>query len=394
MAVSIRESGSSPQLPFSASPCWSLYSSFRRRRRGTGELELAQGRWAHTCSDRRGARRGVGLVLGWRASIPFGGQSSLKTVRETLEDPSRIDIWGSAIEPSLKALFTLGLLTLPATVIVSLRGPFAGLPEHDRHWQRLPALWRWSRPSWPGVADQSATTSLKRWDQAFHSDRPTTGSRILAWAAIAAFSAYSCFVIVLCAVGALVRLIGEHGAARGTELAPRTPAHGRRHNVLASHRRIDVRRRAVRPADLRPPSPADSSLRCGLRHGGGRTSSDCTATIHAHGVLGPGRVRSTRACLFDERRCLRRRPLASSVGPRRSRYRSVEDRRWSGLGRLPLRRAAASRTRTNPQDSGGHRATTISGRASSSCPAGGGWEISIVRGQFADGRQHCRSAAT
>jgi hypothetical protein len=226
VAVSIRESGFVAPVAVLGVAVWSLYCSPRSRRGGQTSSNWRRGDGLTLVLIVVVLVAGVGLVLGWRASIPFGGQSSLKTVRETLADPSRIDIWGSAIEPSLEALFTLGLLTLPATVIVSLRRPLRRAAR--------------ARPSLAAVAGVVAVVAaVLAWRSgpvgnyvtqelgpSLSLGSPDDRLPNAAWAVIAAFSAYSCFVIVLCAGSALVRLIGGHaGYEEEREHAPRTPAH-------------------------------------------------------------------------------------------------------------------------------------------------------------------------
>jgi hypothetical protein len=161
----------------------------------------------------------VALVLVWRSSIAFGGQSSLKTVRETFQDPSRIDIWGTAIEPSFEALFTLGLVTLPATALVSMRGlvrrigrshpPFAVAAGA---FAAVAAILAWRSGPVGNYVTRELGPSLSL-------GTPDDRFPKLAWAVIAALSAYSCFVLVLCVVGALVHPIRDD-----EDLARRTPA--------------------------------------------------------------------------------------------------------------------------------------------------------------------------
>jgi hypothetical protein len=162
---------------------------------------------------------GVGIVLAWRSSIPFGGQPSLRTVRETLEDPGRIDIWGAAVEPAFEALFTLGLLTLPATALVSVRGLVRRI-GHPRPWAAIAA------GSLAGVAAILAWRSgpvgnyvMRELGPSLSLGTPDDRFPELAWTAIVALSAYSCFVLVLCVVGILV-----HPAEDDSERIRRTPA--------------------------------------------------------------------------------------------------------------------------------------------------------------------------
>jgi hypothetical protein len=163
----------------------------------------------------------VGILLAWRSSIPYGGRSSLKTVRETLEDPSRIDIWGTAIDPSFKALFTLGLLTLPATALVSIRGlvrrigrPRPPLAVAAGALAAGAAILAWRSGPVGNYVTRELGPSLSL-------GTPDDRFPILAWAALTALSAYSCFVLVLCVVGALVHPIGDDDV-----FTRRTPARG------------------------------------------------------------------------------------------------------------------------------------------------------------------------
>jgi hypothetical protein len=161
----------------------------------------------------------VGILLAWRSSIPFGGQSSLKTAGETLEDPGRIDIWGTAIEPALKALFTLGLLTLPAAALVSVRGLIRRIGQ-PRPWVAVVAgafavvaailAWRSGPVGNYVMRELGPSLSLGTPDDRFPK---------LAWTAIAALGAYSCFVLALCVVGVFV-----HPARDDSERTSRTPA--------------------------------------------------------------------------------------------------------------------------------------------------------------------------
>jgi hypothetical protein len=161
----------------------------------------------------------VGILLAWRSSIPFGGQSSLKTAGETLEDPGRIDIWGTAIEPALKALFTLGLLTLPAAALVSVRGLIRRIGQ-PRPWVAVVAgafavvaailAWRSGPVGNYVMRELGPSLSLGTPDDRFPK---------LAWTAIAGLGAYSCFVLALCVVGVFV-----HPARDDSERTSRTPA--------------------------------------------------------------------------------------------------------------------------------------------------------------------------
>jgi hypothetical protein len=219
IAVSIRESGIVAPLAVLGVAGWLLSASSRR---GGGRPTLS--------SWRKGDGLilvlivvflvvGVGILLAWRSSIPFGGQSSLKTVRETLEDPGRIDIWSTAIEPAFKALFTLGLLTFPATALVSVRGLVRRI-GHPRQWAAVVAgalaaiaailAWRSGPVGNYVMRELGPSLSLGTPDDRF----PELG-----WTAIVALSAYSSFVLVLCVVGVLV-----HPAGDDSERIRRTPA--------------------------------------------------------------------------------------------------------------------------------------------------------------------------
>jgi hypothetical protein len=218
IAVSIRESGIVAPVAVLGVASWLLSTS----RRGGGRSAMSS--W----------RKGdglilalivaflvvvVGILLAWRSSIPFGGQSSLKSVRETLEDPGRIDIWGTAIEPAFKALFTLGLLTLPAAALVSVRGLIRRI-GHPRPSVAIVAgafavvaailAWRSGPVGNYVMRELGPSLSLGAPDDRFPK---------VAWTAIAALSAYSCFVLVLCVVGVLV-----HPAGDDSERTRRTPA--------------------------------------------------------------------------------------------------------------------------------------------------------------------------
>jgi hypothetical protein len=219
IAVSIRESGIVAPLAVLGVAGW-LFS--RSSRRGGGGPAVSS--W----------RKGdglilvlivvflvgvVGILLAWRSSIPFGGQSSLKTVRETLEDPGRIDIWGTAIEPAFKALFTLGLLTIPAAALVSVRGLVRRVGD-PRPWAAvvagalaaIAAILAWRSGPVGNYVMRELGPSLSL-------GTPDDRLPKLAWTAIAALSAYSCFVLVLCVVGVLVHPARDH-----SERTRRTPA--------------------------------------------------------------------------------------------------------------------------------------------------------------------------
>jgi hypothetical protein len=173
---------------------------------------------------------GVGLVLGWRASIPYGGKSSLETIRATLADPSRVDIWGTAVQPLLEALFTLGLLILPATALVSVG-------RLIRRLGRRPAVAA-------GACVGTAVVALMALDRgpvgnyvmrelgpSLSLGTPDDRLPELAWIAIAVVSAYSCFVLLLCAVTAVGRVIG---AQRGSEMSLILVNRARDRTVLAT----------------------------------------------------------------------------------------------------------------------------------------------------------------
>jgi hypothetical protein len=219
IAVSIRESGIVAPLAVLGVAGW-LFS--RSSRRGGGGPAVSS--W----------RKGdglilvlivvllvgvVGILLAWRSSIPFGGQSSLKTVREMLEDPGGIDIWGTAIEPAFKALFTLGLLTLPAAALVSVRGLVRRVGD-PRLWTAvvagalaaIAAILAWRSGPVGNYVMRELGPSLSL-------GTPDDRLPKLAWTAIAALSAYSCFVLVLWVVGVLV-----HPAGDDSERTRRTPA--------------------------------------------------------------------------------------------------------------------------------------------------------------------------
>jgi hypothetical protein len=219
MAVSIRESGIVAPLAVLGVAGWLLSRSSRRGggrsavsswRKGDGLILVLIAVFLVVA---------VGILLAWRSSIPFGGQSSLKTVRETFEDPGRIDIWGTAIEPAFKALFTLGLLTLPAAALVSVRGLIRRI-GYSRPWVASVAgalavvaailAWRSGPVGNYVMRELGPSLSLGTPDDRFPE---------LAWTAIAALSAYSCFVLVLCVVGVFV-----HPAGDDSERIRRTPA--------------------------------------------------------------------------------------------------------------------------------------------------------------------------
>ena len=215
IAVSIRESGFIAPVAVLGVAGWSFIPRSRRRSvRPTATSWRKEDGFALMLIA-AALVAAVGLVLGWRSSIPFGGQSSLKTVRATLGDLSRLDIWGTVVEPSFKALFTLGLLTLPATALVSQRRLISrlGHPPAVALGASLTAAvvailaWR-SGPVGNYVMRQlGPSLSLGTPD-----DRLSN----VAWSAIAVLSAYSCFVLVLCVVSALARLSGGH-ACTGEE---------------------------------------------------------------------------------------------------------------------------------------------------------------------------------
>jgi hypothetical protein len=207
IAVSIRESGFIAPVAVLGVAGWSIVAPSRRRSERPTATSWRKGDGFALVLIAVVLVAAVGLVLGWRSTIPFGGQSSLRTVRATLEDLSRLDIWGTVVEPSFEALFTLGLLTLPATALVSARRLIRtlGHPPALALGAGLTALvvaimaWR-SGPLGNYVMRQlGPSLSL---------GTPDNRLPKVAWTVIALVSAYSCFVLVLCVVSALARLIG------------------------------------------------------------------------------------------------------------------------------------------------------------------------------------------
>ena len=209
VAVSIRESGFLAPLAVLGVAGWSFVLHSRRHSNG-----LTVGNW----QKRDGVGlvliaavlvAAVGLVLGWRSSVPYGGPSSLKSIRETLEDPSPLDMWRAAVKSSLSALFTLSLLTLPATALVSVGS----------------LIRRIARPR-PAVAVGACLSAAVLAVMAL--DRGPIGNYVtrelgpslsfgtpddrlpkLLWAVLAVGSAYSCFVLSLCVVSALGSRVGR-----------------------------------------------------------------------------------------------------------------------------------------------------------------------------------------
>jgi hypothetical protein len=224
IAVSIRESGFIAPVAVLGVAGWSFIPRSRRRSERPTVTSWRKEDGIVLILIAAVLVAAAGLVLGWRASIPFGGQSSLKTVRATLEDLSRLDIWATVVEPSFKALFTLGLLTLPATALVSLR--------------RL--IRRLGHP--PAVAVGAGLTAavvatlawrsgpvgnyvMRQLGPSLSLGTPDDRLPKVAWTAIAALSTYSCFVLVLCIVSALAHLIAGHeGAKRERNLGRRATA--------------------------------------------------------------------------------------------------------------------------------------------------------------------------
>jgi hypothetical protein len=209
IAVSIRESGFIAPVAVLGVAGWSFIPRSRRRSARPTATSWRKEDGFALMLIAAVLVAAVGLVLGWRSSIPFGGQSSLKTVRATLEDLSRLDIWGTVVEPSFKSLFTLGLLTLPATALVSLR-------RLTRRLGHPPAVAL-------GASLTAAVVAILAWRSgpvgnyvmrqlgpSLSLGTPDDRLSNVAWSAIAVVSAYSCFVLVLCVVSALARLSGGH----------------------------------------------------------------------------------------------------------------------------------------------------------------------------------------
>ena len=123
-----------------------------------------------------------------------------------------------------KSLFTLGLLTIPATVLVSVRH----LVRRLAHPLAVAA----------GAVLLAATVSITAWwlgpvgnyvtrelAPSLSLGAPDDRVPSVVWTAIAALSAYSCFVLVLCVVRAIVRLIvGETRSGSQPDVAPRKSA--------------------------------------------------------------------------------------------------------------------------------------------------------------------------
>jgi hypothetical protein len=225
VAVSIRESGLLAPLAVFSVAGW----SYVRRSRSDSRRPTATG-W------RTGDGSAlvlvvvvlglaVGALLAWRASIPFGGPSSLKTVRTTLEDLEHLDVWATVVQPSLETLFTLGLLVLPATALVSV----------PRLVRRIARQHVGAAVGAILVAVVVAILALDRGPVGNYVTRelgpnlslgsPPDRLPEIVWSAIAVLTAYSCFVLLLCVVGALARLVGGHSREeRRTGLVSRTPA--------------------------------------------------------------------------------------------------------------------------------------------------------------------------
>jgi hypothetical protein len=226
VAVSIRESGFLAPLAVLGVAGWSFRLRSRRRSGGPTATSWRKRDGLALVLMAVVLVTLVGLVLGWRASIPFGGQSSLKTVRATLEDSSRIDIWDTVGGPSFGALFTLGLLTLPATALVSPR-------KLIRRLRHAPAL----AVGASLIAAAVAIMALERGPVGNYVLRELgpsltygTPDDRLPTGVIAVLSAYSCFVLVLCVITALARLI----AARSRNDSPELVRRGRERAVLTT----------------------------------------------------------------------------------------------------------------------------------------------------------------
>jgi hypothetical protein len=224
VAVGIRESAFLAPVAVLGVAGWSFAFRRRGRARGPTAESWRNGDGVVLVLIVVGLAVSVGLILGWRASIPFGGQSSLKTVRATIEDPGRIDIWGSAIEPMFKSLFTLGLLTVPATALISVRSLIRRLahPPAVAAGAVLIAATVSITAWWLGPVGNYVTRELA---PSLSFGAPDDRMPSALWTAIAALSAYSCFVLVLCVVSAIDHLIvRERSRNRQPDVAPKKAA--------------------------------------------------------------------------------------------------------------------------------------------------------------------------
>jgi hypothetical protein len=225
VAVSIREAGFLAPLAVLGVAGWSFVLRSRRRSGRPTGTSWRKGDGLALVLLVLVLVMAVGLVLGWRASVPFGGRSSLNTVRATFEHLNRIDVSGTVVQPSLKGLFTLGLLTLPATALVSVR-------------RLIRKIGRLRPTAAVGASVLAAVAAILAWRSgpvgnyvmrelgpSLSLGTPDDRLPKVAWTAIAAFSAYSCFVLLLCVVSALVRLVAGHsGNERELDPVDRTPA--------------------------------------------------------------------------------------------------------------------------------------------------------------------------
>jgi hypothetical protein len=228
VAVSIRESGFLAPVAVLGVAGWSSFSRSRSTRPTAGSWRKGDGLALVLIVVV--LVTAVGLVLGWRASIPYGGKSSLETIRATLADSSRVDIWGTAVQPSLEALFTLGLLILPATALVSVG-------RLIRRLGRRPAVAAGACLGAAVVAlialDRGPVGNYVMRELGPSLSLGTPDDRLpqLAWISIAVVSAYSCFVLLLCVVSAVGRVIGGQ---RGGEMSPMLVGRARDRTVLAT----------------------------------------------------------------------------------------------------------------------------------------------------------------
>ena len=221
VAVSIRESGFIAPVAVLGVAGWAFIPRFRRRSERQTATSWRKEDGFAVILIAVVLVAAVGLVLRWRSSIPFGGQSSLKTVRATLEDLSRLDIWGTVVEPSFASMLTLGLLTLPATALVSVR-------RLIRRLGHPPAVALGAVLTAAVVAIMACRSGpvgnyvMRQLGPSLSLGTPDDRIPKVAWTAIAVSSAYSCFVLVLCVVSALARLIaGQSGTERERDLGHR-----------------------------------------------------------------------------------------------------------------------------------------------------------------------------
>jgi hypothetical protein len=160
------------------------------------------------------------LLLQWRSGVAFGGRPGVQSVSDRLVDLGDLDLWRTIGVPSLQALFTLGLLTLPATVLVSTP-------------RLLRSLWHSHAALALGAALASTAVAVLAWKRgplgnyvmrvlgpSMSAGIPTDRMSKTAWSVIALLAGYSCFVLGLCLASAAKRVADRRAAGTRSVFDP------------------------------------------------------------------------------------------------------------------------------------------------------------------------------